>query len=193
MNMRKARVTVLVSGLAALCCLVLIAGCSGKDSSGRPIAQQSSGELFDHNYEYLLRADGGDFLRLAPNYSTLRPFNVDTAIVVQSRSEHEKISAPAPDDEEYFYIRINRAMALRVVVADSTGLGLIVYDFANMIEGSYTLGSKGWPVDQIEHSKGISWVYVYVVGDQRLRDRRQFRLNTKRHFIPMLPAPGAAN
>ena len=174
-------------GLALLLGSGLIAGCSG-GNGGRRTANQTSSELFDHDYVYLLRGDP-DFLRLAPNYSTLRPFNVDTAMVVESKSDREGNKSPAPDYEEYLYIRLNRPMALRVVIADSTGLGINAYDFENMPSGSYSLGSKGWPVPQIEATKGVNWVHVYVIGDQRLRDRRQFKLDSRRHFLPMPPTP----
>ncbi|HLB30765.1 MAG TPA: hypothetical protein VJN91_04490 [Gammaproteobacteria bacterium] len=167
-------------------CAGLMAGCSG-GNTGRQVANQSSAELFDHNYGYLLRNDP-DFVRLAPNYSTLRPFNVDTAMVVESKSEREGNKTPPLEFEEYMYIRLNRPMNLRVIVGDSTGLGIIVYDFENMPIGFYSLGSKGWPVPQIEATKNINWVFVYVIGDQRLRDRRMFKLDTRRHFLPMLPA-----
>jgi len=172
----------LLLGFALILGAGLVAGCSS--GGGGRTADQSSAELFDHNYGYLLRSDP-DFVRLAPNYSTLRPFSVDTAIVVESKSEREGNKSPAPDYEEYMYIRLNRPMNLRVIVGDSTGLGIIVYDFENMPNGSYSLGSKGWPVPQIAATKSINWVYVYVIGDQRLRDRRQFRLDAKRHFLPM--------
>lgn len=175
----------LLLGFALIFGAGLVAGCSS--GGGGRTADQSSTELFDHNYGYLLRSDP-DFVRLAPNYSTLRPFNVDTAIVVEAKSEREGNKSPAPDYEEYMYIRLNRPMNLRVIVGDSTGLGIIVYDFGNMPNGSYSLGSKGWPVPQIAATKSINWVYVYVIGDQRLRDRRQFRLDAKRHFLPMPPA-----
>ncbi|MBI5868261.1 MAG: hypothetical protein HZB43_08260 [candidate division Zixibacteria bacterium] len=167
--------------------LLAVAGCSG-GGSGQRTADQASAELFDHNYGYLYRSDA-DFARLAPNYSTLRPFNVDTAIVIESKSDREGVKTPAADYEEFMYIRLNRPMNLRVIVADSTGMGLIVYDFENMASGQYSLGSKGWPVPQIEATKKVNWVYVYVVGDQRLRDRRQFKLDARRHFLPLPPAP----
>jgi hypothetical protein len=173
-------------GLALMIGTVLVVGCSGGGGGARTV-NQSSAELFEHDYGYLFRKDP-DFMRLAPNYSTLRTFNVDTAIVVQSKSEREGIKSPAPNYEECMYIRLNRPMNLRVIVADSTGLGIIVYDFDNMPIGAYSLGSKGWPVPQIEATKTANWVYVYVIGDQRLRDRRQFKLDSRRHFLPMQPA-----
>ena len=176
----------LFAWIALTLCMGLVAGCSG-DDGGRRVANQSSTELFDHNYGYLLRNDP-DFVRLAPNYSTLRPFNVDTAIVVESKSEREGNKTPVPEFEEYMYIRLNRPMNLRVIVGDSTGLGIIVYDFENMPIGSYSLGSKGWPIPQIEATKNINWVFVYVIGDQRLRDRRTFKLDARRHFLPVPPA-----
>jgi len=174
-------------GLAVLLGGGLMAGCSGESGDSRTVGLNSA-ELFDRSYEYLLRGDP-EFLRLAPNYSTLRPFSVDTAMVVESRSDHEGNKSPAPDFEEYMYIRLNRPMALRVIIADTAGLGIAAYDFATMPAGAYTVGSKGWPVPQIEATKGINWVHVYVIGDQRLRDRRQFKLDSRQHFLPMPQTP----
>jgi hypothetical protein len=119
----------------------------------------------------------------------LRPFNIDTALVVESKSDREGNKSPAADFEEYLYVRVNRPMNLRIVIGDTTGLGIIVYDFDNVAQGAYTLGSKGWPVPQIEATKTTNWVYVYVIGDQRLRERKQFKLDSKRHFLPMPQTP----
>jgi hypothetical protein len=171
--------------LMLLAFALVLAGCSNNGSAHR-MGNEASTELFDHSYGYLFRADP-DFVRLAPNYSTLRPFNVDTAIVCESKSEREGLKNPPADYQECMYIRLNRPMNLRVIVADSIGLGVIVYDFANMPNGSYSLGSKGWPVPQIDKTKDLGWVYVYVIADQRLRDRRRFKLDDKQHFIPMPP------
>ena len=157
--------------IAAAACLLLISGCSrssnesgGASDAGTVEAHPESPELLDHSYGYLVRGDK-DFARLAPNYSTLRPFKPDTSIVVETRSQSEGIDSPAADFPEFLNIRVNRAMPVRVVIADSTGAGLIVYDMKDLETGAYMVGSKGWPVPQIELTADIDWVYVYVVGD----------------------------
>jgi hypothetical protein len=128
-----------------------------------------------------------DFIRLAPNYSTLRPFNPDTSIVVETRSAAEHAEAPPPDFQEFLNVRLHREMPLRVIVADSTGKGLIVYDFNDLAAGNYTVGSKGWPVPQLELTKEHNWVYIYVVADTRFRWRERFALDDKYHLVPLAP------
>jgi len=184
-------------GIAAMTFLLLLAGCSksGNGSgesthAGTVEAHPESPELLERSYGYLVKGDN-DFARLAPNYSTLRPFSPDTAIVVETRSQAEGISSPAADFSEFLHIRLNRAMPVRIVIADSTGNGLIVYDLAQLGVGTYTVGSKGWPVPQVELLKDNNWVYVYVVGDTRFRWRERFRLDEKRNLVPLAGSPVA--
>ncbi|MEW5875376.1 MAG: hypothetical protein AB1752_09365 [Candidatus Zixiibacteriota bacterium] len=169
----------------------IVGGCSsGSDGgSGASIvpANASSPELLERKYGYLLKEDR-DFVRLAPNYSALRPFAPDTAIVVQHHSEATGQPKPAPDFNEFLHVRLNRAMSLRFVIADSTGSGLVVYEFNDLPIGAYTFGSKGWPEPQIEMTKGQSWVYVYVVADTRFRYRTRFAVNSKGHLVPLTDA-----
>jgi len=180
--------------IAAASCMLLFAGCSqsGSDSSGTQHvgaveAHPDSPELLDHSYGYLVR-DDHEFARLAPNYSTLRPFTPDTSIVIETRSQTEGVESPAADFKEYINIRVHRKMPVRVVIADSTGAGLIVYDLKDQEPGAYTVGSKGWPVPQVELCKDLSWVYVYVVGDTRFRWRERFRLDKDRNLVPLAPS-----
>ncbi len=184
--------------IAAAACLLLISGCSqssnesgGASNVGTVEAHPESPELFDHSYGYLVR-DDKDFARLAPNYSTLRPFQPDTSLVVETRSQAEGIDSPAADFTEFLNIRVHRAMPVRVVIADSTGAGLIVYDMKDLEIGAYMVGSKGWPVPQIELTAAIDWVYVYVVGDTRFRWRERFRLDKNRNLVPLAPSPTAS-
>jgi hypothetical protein len=158
---------------------------------GRATAHPESPELMERSYGYLLEGDK-DFIRMAPNYSTLRPFNPDTSIVVETRSAVEGVASPPADFQEFLYIRLHREMPLRVIVADSTGKGLIVYDFNKLPVGNYTVGSKGWPVPQVELTKDHNWVYVYVVGDTRFRWRERFALDSKRNLVPLAPPAGGA-
>jgi hypothetical protein len=177
--------------------MLLFSGCSQSSNSGGTQhvgtveAHPDSPELLDHSYGYLVR-DDHDFARLAPNYSTLRPFTPDTALVVETSSKTAGIDSPAADYKEYLNIRVHRAMPLRVVIADSTGAGLIVYDLKDQEPGSYTVGSKGWPVPQTELCQGLSWVYVYVVGDTRFRWRERFRLDKDRNLVPLAPTQAAS-
>jgi len=165
-------------------------GCSGgndgSSGSGAPsiAANNMSSELFERSYGYLIKEDP-EFVRLAPNYSTLRPFERDTALVIQTASEHGGMAQPDQDFAESFHVRVNRAMAFRFIVADSTGNGLITYEWANLPEGEYTLGDKGWPLPQQTITQDHRWVYVYFVGDRRFRSRYQFLLDPKQHFTHM--------
>jgi hypothetical protein len=167
----------------------LLTGCGGGDSgsSAMRAANPASSELFDRSYGYLLRGDA-DFARYAPNYSALRPFTRDTAMVVQSRSEYEHATNTSPDYLEHFYVRIHRPMTIRMIVADSTGQGLISYEFTYLREGEYTLGSKGWPKPQVDAVAGNPFVYVYFVGDQRFRSRYKLGLDAK-HHLTYMPQP----
>lgn len=177
--------------------IVALTGCSSKSESGGGStdgggqggivpARASSSELLERNYGYLLK-DDRDFARLAPNYSALRPFAPDTSIVIEHHSTVTGQSKPPADFNEYLHVRIHRAMSVRFVVADSTGSGLIVYEFNDLPEGVYTFGGKGWPVPQTELTDGHSWVYVYVVADTRFRYRTRFALDKKGHFVPLTP------
>lgn len=183
--------------IAAAACLLVFSGCSqsGNDSGSTRIgtveAHPDSPELLDHSYGYLVRNDK-DFARLAPNYSTLRPFTPDTSLVVETQSQAAGIESPAADYKQFLHIRIHRAMPVRVVIADSTGAGLIVYDMTEQQPGAYTVGSKGWPVPQIELCKDLDWVYVYVVGDTRFRWRERFRLDKNRNLVPLAPSQAAS-
>lgn len=170
--------------------LLLLGGCSksgsnGSDSGpGRVDANPTSSELFDHEYGYLIEGDP-DFTRLAPNYSTLRPFNPDSAIVTTSNSLAEGVTNPGADYKDYLHITVRRPMTLRVVIADSTGGGVIAYEFENLATGDYTLGKKGWPVPQVDHCKDLGWVYVYVIGDNRFRWRDRFGLDDHKNLVPL--------
>jgi hypothetical protein len=117
----------------------------------------------------------------------LRPFNPDTSIVVETRSDVEVVARPPADFKEFLHIRLHREMPVRVIVADSTGKGLIVYDFKDLPVGNYTVGSKGWPVPQVELTEEHNWVYVYVVGDTRFRWRERFALDDERNLVPLAP------
>jgi len=181
-------------GIVTMAFVLLTAGCSksgnesgGSSHAGTVEAHPESPELLERSYGYLVKGDN-DFARLAPNYSTLRPFSPDTAIVVQTRSQAEGVTSPSEDFSEFLHIRINRAMPVRIVIADSTGNGLIVYDLTQLPVGAYTVGSKGWPVPQVELLKDVDWVYVYVVGDTRFRWRERFRLDEKRNLVPLAPS-----
>jgi hypothetical protein len=55
--------------------------------------------------------------------------------------------------------------------------------------GAYTVGSKGWPLPQIELTQDHGWVYVYIVGDTRFRWRERFALDKKRNLVPLPPPP----
>jgi len=185
------RLDVRVGALVTLVCtLLLLGGCSkndggGSSGHGRVDANPASTELFDHEYGYLLEGDP-DFTRLAPNYSTLRPFNPDSAIVTVTNSLAEGMTAPGNDYKEYLHIDMRRPMTLRVVVADSTGGGVIAYEFENLATGKYTLGQKGWPLPQIDQCKDLGWVYVYVIGDNRFRWRDKFNLDKNKNLTPMV-------
>jgi hypothetical protein len=180
----------LLTGLA-LC--FLLTACGGSDSGGGAprLGNPASSELFERSYGYLIRGDA-DFARFAPNYANLRPFTRDTAMVVQSKSEFEKLSEASADYLEHFYVRIHRPMTVRMIVADSAGQGLISFEFPNLAEGEYTLGSKGWPKPQVDMVRGLPFVYVYFVGDQRFRTRYKLGLDSKFHltYMPQPALPG---
>ncbi len=175
--------------------LVVVAGCSqngGSDaadgngtSTGRMASDPASSELFQRPYGYLIEGDQ-DFTRLAPNYSTLRPFNPDTAIVVVTQAEAEGLETPPDDYQEYLHIRVHRPMSVRLIVADSVGGGRIVYEWEDLPEGAYTAGSQGWPLPQIDQTEDLGWVYVYVVGGNRFRWRGRFALDEDKHLVPLV-------
>jgi hypothetical protein len=172
--------------------VVALTACSGQrnDSSagnGRlESANPESTEMLDWSYGYLVAGDP-DFTRMAPNYSTLRPFTRDTALVVETRSEAAGQDPPPPDQPQYFHLRVNRPLAVRFIVADSLGKGIITYEFADVPVGAYTLGSKGWPLPQTELTAGHRWVYAFFVGDRRFRNRFTFLLDDEGHFLYMPP------
>jgi hypothetical protein len=157
------------------------------ETSAEPLGNPESAEMLDWSYGYLVVGDP-DFTRMAPNYSTLRPFTRDTSMVVETLSEAAGEEPPPADKSQSFHVRINKKLALRFIVADSTGKGLITYEFADVPEGAYTLGSKGWPVPQAELVEGHRWVYVYFVGDRRFRDRYTFYVGDKGQLLYMPPA-----
>lgn len=180
-------------GLALLIALVLITGCQGGGSSGEATskADPSSTEMLDWSYGYLIKGDP-EFNRLAPNYATLRPFTRDTALAVLTASAAAGEDPPEPDKLQSFQVRVNTSMAVRFIVADSTGKGLITYEFAGVPVGSYTLGSQGWPLAQTELTEGHRWVYVFFVGDRRFRQRFKFFLNDAQEFVHMPPEDAGA-
>jgi len=175
-------------------CVVLcgfLASCGGGDSGAARVGNPSSSELFDRSYGYLMRGDP-DFARYAPNYSNLRPFTRDTAMVVLTKSEREQAANPTADYLENFYLNIHRPMTVRMIVADSAGQGLISFEFPNLGQGEYTIGAKGWPTPQVEMVMGNPFVYVYFVGDQRFRTRYKLGLDSKNHltYMPQPALPG---
>ena len=176
-------------GLASVLVVVLTA-CSGQrseSSSGKgrlASADPESTEMLDWSYGYLVTGDP-DFTRMAPNYSTLRPFTRDTAFVVETSSEAAGENPPPADKPQYFHVRVNRPLAVRFIVADSLGKGLITYEFVDVPVGTYTFGSEGWPLPQVERTAGHRWVYAYWVGDRRFRARYQFLVDDEGHFIHM--------
>jgi hypothetical protein len=176
--------------------LVIVAGCSqnggsdaadgnSKASQDRVASKPESTELFERPYGYLINGDQ-DFTRLAPNYSTLRPFNPDTAVVVTAHSEAEGLNPPPDDYKDYLHIRVNRPMTVRIIIADSTGAGRIVYEYEELPVNEYTAGSVGWPVPQLELTQDLGWVYVYVVGGNRFRWRGRFALDTDKNLTPLI-------
>jgi len=175
-----------LGGAALVGCALVVYACSGGGSRQGKIvsANPESGELMDRAYAYLVKGDA-DFLRLAPNYSTLRPFSRDTSMVVETESQHRGKTPPPTDFVEFFHVRLNKPMLIRLIIADTTGNGLITYEYPELAVGNYTIGSKGWPIPQIDRTKGLPWVYAYWVGDQRFRARFQFKLDKDRHFVPM--------
>lgn len=192
MHYSKRRLITLILGVALSTAL---AGCGGGGNKTSPVrgrvADASSSELFDRAYGYLLRGDP-DFTRFAPNYLSLRPFTRDTAMVVVAKSTREKAVEPPSDYLESFYVTIHRPMAVRMIVADSAGQGLISYEFPHLAQGEYTIGSKGWPKPQTESVAGLSRVYVYFVGDQRFRMRFLMGLDSKNNltYLPQPELPG---
>ncbi|MCH8992162.1 MAG: hypothetical protein IIA44_10500, partial [Acidobacteria bacterium] len=166
--------------------VVLISGCQGGGSSGEATskADPNSTEMLDWPYGYLIKGDP-EFNRLAPNYATLRPFTRDTALAIRTVSEAEGVDPPPTDQLQTFHVRVNTSMAVRFIVADSTGRGLITYEFAGLPVGSYTPVSKGWPLPQTEMTEGHRWVYVFFVGDRRFRQRFKFFLNDAQEFVHM--------
>lgn len=189
--MRKSLASKLSISVGLLACIA-VASCGGDSGSGSGrVANNASSELLDRSYGYLIRGDA-DFARFAPNYSNLRPFTRDSAMVVESKSEHEKLTDASADYLEHFYIRIHRPMTVRMIVADSAGQGLISYEFPNLANGEYTIGSKGWPKPQSEMVMLQPFVYVYFVGDQRFRTRYKLGLDDKNHltYMPQPVVPG---
>ena len=176
-------------GLASVLVMALSA-CSGQQSessSGKgklAPADPGSTEMLDWSYGYLVVGDP-DFTRMAPNYSTLRPFTRDTAFVIETSSEVAGESPPPADQPQYFHVRVNRSLAVRFIVSDSLGKGLITYEFADVPTGNYTFGSKGWPLPQTELTAGHRWVYAFWVGDRRFRARYKFFLDEEGQFFYM--------
>lgn len=191
-----------IKALALSLLMVVLAGCGqdgGSDaadgngnSMGRMDSDPGSSELFERPYGYLIEGDR-DFTRLAPNYSTLRPFNPDTAIVVETHSQVEGLETPPDNYQEYVHIRVNRPMGVRLIVADSTGGGRIAYEWDDLAEGEYTAGSQGWPMPQIEQTQDLGWVYLYVVGGNRFRWRGRFALDEDKNLVPLVTESTAGN
>jgi hypothetical protein len=65
-------------------------------------------------------------------------------------------------------------MALRIVIADSTGIGMVAYEFDNVPIGSYTLGVETWPPKLRELLPGRTAINVFFVADTRYQSRFRF-------------------
>ena len=176
-------------GLASMLVVALTA-CSGQQSESSSgegklaKANPESSEMLDWSYGYLVTGDP-EFTRMAPNYSTLRPFTRDTALVIESSVQAAGTTPPPEGEPLYFHVRVNRPQVVRFIVADSLGKGLISYEFTDVPNGSYTLGSKGWPLPQVELTAGHRWVYVFWVGDRRFRERYQLRVDDEGTLLYM--------
>lgn len=132
-------------------------------------AQSADDDLFESPYVYLLRGDE-NFNKLAPNYSYTVP-RPESAFQVEMRPLPRKKSDTIADTAHFFAIALDRAMSVRIIFADSTGIGLAVYDFPRMLAGNYTIGAKTWPEKLSELISGRTAINVYIVADAKYQTR----------------------
>ena len=159
----------LLLSIGYFCCLV------GTGAIVTIAGEEPGGDLFEQPYVYLLRGDE-NFGKLAPNYSFTVP-TPDSMFVAESRPLSQKAADSAVDAPQCFSLTLKRSMALRIVFADSTGTGMVAYEFDDLPTGSYTLGVKAWPPKLLELLSGRTALNVYFVADTRYQCRFRFDVN----------------
>lgn len=142
--------------------------------------KKNASDLFKTPHTYLMR-DDDKFGNFAPDYSHTIP-TFDSTIQVEITSFRPK-ETEAGDSAQYLTFKIQRPMALRVVVADSTERGLVAYEFEQAPVGEYSLGLNQWPKHLSEKLADQSMIVVYVVSDRRLQRRYKFALDAQHHLI----------
>ncbi len=152
----------------------------GLGAGNATAAEKPAGDLLKQSHVYLLRGDD-KFGNFAPDYSHTIP-TPDSTIQVEITSFKPKDSQ-ADDSSQYLTIKLQRPMALRVVVADSTERGLVAYEFVQVPVGGYSFGFNQWPKHLSEKLADQSMIVVYVVSDKRLQRRYKFALDAQHHLV----------
>lgn len=142
--------------------------------------EKGASDLFKSPHIYLMREDD-KFGNFAPDYSHTIP-TLDSTIQVEIKSFSPK-GSKSGDSAHYVSLILQRPMALRVVVADSTERGLVAYEFEQISAGAYSLGIEPWPKHLNEKLASQSAIAVYVVSDKRLQRRYKFSLDAQQHLV----------
>jgi hypothetical protein len=171
-----------VRGIAHGLLFVLAVGCAVVTTGpgNATAAKKPADDLLKQSHVYLLRGDD-KFGNFAPDYSHTIP-TLDSTIQVEIRSFKPK-EPEAGDSAQYLTLQLQRPMALRVVVADSTERGLVAYEFEQMPAGEYSLGFNPWPKHLSEKLSDQSTIIVYVVSDKRLQRRYKFAVDTQHRLV----------
>lgn len=155
--------------------LAILSGTATIDAAEKP-----GTDLLKEPHVYLLRGDD-KFGNYAPDYSHTIP-TLDSTVQVEIKSFLPKGSKES-DSAQYLHIQVQRPMALKVVVADSTERGFVVYDFDQIKQGEFSLGIAEWPKHLSEKLANQSAIAVYVVSDKRLQRRYKFSLDAQRRLV----------
>jgi hypothetical protein len=143
-------------------------------------AEKPGTDLLKEPHVYLLRGDD-KFGNFAPDYSHTIP-TLDSTILIEIKSFLPKKSKES-DSAQYLAIQLQRPMALKVVVADSTERGIVVYEFEQAKQGEFSFGVADWPKHLSEKLADQSTIVVYVVSDKRLQRRYKFALDARHHLV----------
>lgn len=166
-----------VRGIARGLLFVLATSCGATTVEA---AEKPGTDLLKEPHVYLLRGDD-KFGNYAPDYSHTIPA-LDSTIQVEIKSFLPKGSKES-DSAQYLALLLQRPMALKVVVADSTERGFVVYEFDQAKQGEFSMGIADWPKHLSEKLADQTAIAVYVVSDNRLQRRYKFSLDAQRHLV----------
>jgi hypothetical protein len=143
-------------------------------------AKEPGRDLFELPYVYLLRGDE-NFAKLSPSYIHTVP-SPDSEFTAECNPLSTTPADSAGDTLQYFALTVKRIMSLRLVLADSSGKGLVVHEFARVPSGEYTLGHAEWPSHVQKLIAGRKGINVYLVADKKLQSRFRFDVNDQGRF-----------